>query len=123
MGVGVAYRQAAAGALLGAGKSALIPDVLYLGLVDATGAEPVGMARVPVSALGDMWSVAGDGVATTVVIDAGLAGAGWPELTGWVLWDATTGGNPVLSGDLTPVTPDEGDPLTVPVGGLAVGVA
>jgi hypothetical protein len=122
--IGETWRAQAAGALLGASKSEMIPDTLYLGFLDENGDEPPEYERTPVATTGAVWSTTGGGVANTVVIDAGEAGEGWPELAQWALWDAPTAGNPVIVGDLdTPVTPSDGEALQIPIGGLVVEVA
>lgn len=117
-----AYRQAVALSILGSAHSALIPDTLWLTVLDGDGVE-LDMDRVPVPNDDTTWGPITAGVTNVTPIDLPPAGAGW-VIEGWALFDAATGGNAVLSGDLTaPITPADGEALAVPVGGLVVEVA
>lgn len=118
--IGPAYQQAVVRAVLGDGHAPTIPDTLLLGFVDADGQESP-QPRVPIANTSAMWSVDGPAVHNATVIDVGAAVPGWPAVTRWVLFDDAD--RPVVSGDLDePVTPVEGAPVSVPVGGLRVEV-
>ena len=112
--IGSEYTSFAVQAVIGAGHSSVIPDVLWGGWMDA-GMVVLGYSgvRVPHESFGPVT----DGVANITPIDGGVAGASWaPAHFG--LFDAKTGGNLVASAAATMDAPATGQALIADVGDL-----
>ena len=112
--IGPAWRSRAVQAVLGPNRSPLVPQ-LWSGWLDSDGAL-IAMTGLPVAH--EAFGPSDDGVANTVLVDCGVAGAGW-VIAGVGLFDAETGGSLVVSAQLSaPNTPAEGDELTFAPGAL-----
>lgn len=117
MSVGTAWRQRVGLAILGDAKSDLFPDEMWLGFKHTGGDVP---GRVLVDAASG-WVGDGGGVSNSVELDAGSVGDF--TLTGAVLWDAETGGNPILTATIDPpVAVLASESVVFPVGGLSFEV-
>jgi len=115
--IGEAYRSVSVQAVLGPDRSLLVPAVLWVGWLDGDGSL-IAMAGTSVSA--DAWGPTDDGVANLSLIDGGLAGDGW-TIAAVGLFDAAADGALVIAAELaTPITPDEGTPLSIFAGSLTV---
>lgn len=112
--IGPTYRSRAAQAVLGPYRSQLIPATLWVGWLDATGAV-VGMSGVSVQH--DVFGPAVDGVANTVALDCGTAGAGW-TISAVGLFDAAAGALIASATLPAPVSPATGEQLFFAVGAL-----
>ena len=118
--IGTAYRLKAAQAVLGPAHSDLIPAVLWSGWLDAAGTL-IAMTGLSVDHA-EFGPTAG-GVTNLVMLDCGVAGVGW-EIAAFGLFDAATGGDLVVSANLSVVaTPAEDDMLTFGWGMLVFQVA
>lgn len=116
--IGPSWRSRAVQALLGPNRSPLVPAQLWTGWLDASG-QLIAMTGLPMSH--DSFGPADDGVTNTVMVDCGVAGAGW-AIAGVGLFDAA-GGDLLVSAVLSAVvTPDEGEPLTFDPGALSFQV-
>lgn len=98
--------------MLGDGHDGLIPYTFYVGLSTTDPATAItepsvgGYARGPIANDSASWSVASGGAKTNLVpVVLPEASADYPEVAWFVLFDAATGGQAVVSGALTaPVT-------------------
>lgn len=113
--IGSAYTSKAIQAMLGPAHSSVIPDVLWVGLLDAT-ETLIAMTGLTVSH--DDFGPVTDGVANTTVIDCGVAGASW-SIAYVALFDAASGGDVIARAAVSPaVEPTDGDTLAIPAGDL-----
>lgn len=118
------------------GRAAFVaPATLYLALFTTTPAEDgtggvevdtadwTNYARVAITNDNTKWGRTGSVVSNLADIDFGaavIAGAN-PDIVGFALFDAATGGNQTHQGDLAaPKTIQNGDPVKVPAGSLTV---
>lgn len=119
--IGETYQATFARAMFGSSRSALAPAVLWLGWISTGGGE-LSTTRVRIDNTDAVWGATEDGVANTVPLDGGTAGAWIIRAAG--LWDAPTDGNLILSASLPSVlTSDDGQQLAIPAGGLSIGVS
>lgn len=112
--IGDSWRQKVALSVLGEAKGELMPDMLFIGLVDASGSEVSDRAEVDNDGL---WEGAPNGVTNTDSIYIGDT-SGTPSAV--VLWDAPEDGNQVLIAEID--EPETGE-ITIPVGGIIFEVA
>lgn len=119
--IGATYRSKAAQAVLGPAHSDLIPAVLWSGWLNAAGTL-IAMTGLSVDHA-EFGPTAGGGVTNLVLLDCGVAGVGW-SIAAVGLFDAATGGDLIVSADLTEVaTPAEDDVLAFGWGMLVFQVA
>lgn len=117
--IGPTWRSRAVQAVLGPSRSPLVPAILWTGWLDADG-DLIAMTGLSVTHTA--FGPSGDGVANIAPIDAGVAGTGW-TIHAVGLFDAASGGNLIVSADLTtPASPDEDDPLVFAAGDLTFTV-
>lgn len=100
------------------GLSTTVPDD------DSTGAtEPVGggYARVELPRTTDSWQApAGRQIVTADDVTWGEATDDWGVLLAWVLFDAETAGDPVVSGRLNDIDVFDGDRPTLVAGSITI---
>lgn len=112
--IGATYQSLAVQAVLGPAHSALIPDVLWSGWLDGSGAV---LAMTGLTVSHDSFGESGAGVANIDTLDGGLCPAAVPARFG--LFDAASGGDVIAYAPVTfDVTPVEDDPLTFAPGDL-----
>lgn len=112
--IGDAYKSKAVQAVLGPGRSDLIPAVMWGAWLDGAGAV-IAMTGLTVSH--DAFSPTATGVANTAVIDGGVCPATVPAR--FALMDAAASGAVIAWAPVTfSATPDEGDPLSFAPGEL-----
>lgn len=121
MAIGPEFKAVAVQALLGASRSPLAPEVLWLSW-HSTGGLELSAQRVAVPNDDSVWGPTEGGVTNVAPIDGGAAGA-W-ILGGVGLYTAEVGGVLALSAVLgTPITTSAGDLLSILVGELTFTVS
>lgn len=124
------------------------PDPLYVRLVSTTptaaaaGTElsGTGYAAVSIAKSTTAWAATNADASTTnpssgtngttsnnAVVNFGTAGSAWGTASHWEIWDAATGGNRLLYGEIvdgagtpTPRSIANGDPVSFPISALRV---
>jgi len=112
--IGDLYKSKAIQAVIGPAHSNVIPEVLWGGFLDGSGAL---IAMTGIRVRHDAFTTATDGVTNSVRLDCGVAGTGW-TIAGFALFDAASGGAIVLSASVTSVSPAVDEPLAFAPGGL-----